>query len=48
MDEPKLTVIHKFLNPNDAHVARALLEDAGIQAFLLDEHSSYSIGIPLF
>lgn len=47
MDEPKLVVLHKFLNPNEAHIAKNLLEDAEIQSFLLDEHSSYSIGTPI-
>jgi hypothetical protein len=47
MKQPKLIVIHKFLNPNDAHIAKNLLENAGIKAYLLDEHSSYSIGTPI-
>jgi DNA-directed RNA polymerase subunit RPC12/RpoP len=47
IDEPKLVVIHKFPNPHEAHVAKNILEDSGVDAYLLDENSSYSIGTPI-
>lgn len=42
MNEPKLVVIHSFYNPNDAFAAQSLLQDAGIQAYLLDSNTSTS------
>jgi ssDNA-binding Zn-finger/Zn-ribbon topoisomerase 1 len=35
-------VIRSFLNPNDAHFAKLILEDAGIPVVLYDEHASGS------
>ena len=42
MGEPKLVVLHSFLNPNDAFAVKSMLQDSGIPAFLLDSNTSTS------
>lgn len=36
----KLILLRSFLNPNDAHFAKSILEDANIPCFIHDENTS--------